>query len=126
MTDTIRGLSPGFDHAVTEVLAVLDTTSTRLERMYASAENLLAENDLDYLLSLSQLAEQRGLHLVDEIPPRMHMLETDDLADLTDQLAAAHDDLIENSSALDDFVVLEFVNEIGALCRGMRRYVEHD
>ncbi len=118
-----RGMLPGFDQAATRAVAVLDSTFAQLERMSARAETLRARNDLSYLSSLAQHAGQRGLHLIDEIPDRASEVATGELADL---LATTQDQLIENSSALDDFLALEFVSDVGALSRGVRRYVEHN
>lgn len=127
MTTKIHALSPQFDRSAAEAIGVLGSASVQLQRMCAVAGNRRDENDLMYLSSLALLAAHRGRHLVDEIPA----VDVVDAArgaaveDLSALLASTHDELIEHTSGLDEFVVLEFVGEVGALCRGVRRYVEH-
>lgn len=72
-----------------------------------------------YLYSLALLADQRGRHLVGRLPDKIDVDEDRDLAELLD---SAHDRLTVQTTGLEPFVVLEFVSEVGAVCRGVRRY----
>lgn len=122
MPPTIRALSPDFDRLATTAIGVLEVATVQLNRMCTDASELRDENDLMYLASVAQLAAQRGMHLVEVIPDGAGDSAPGDLVGL---LATLHVQLVEHTSGLDDFVVLEFVSEVGALCRGVRRYGEH-
>ena len=122
MPPTIRALCPDFDQLATTAIGVLEVASVQLNRMCTDASDMRDENELMYLASIAQLAAQRGMHLVEEIPDVAGNSARGDLVGL---LATMHVQLVEHTSGLDDFVVLEFISEFGALCRGVRRYVQH-
>jgi hypothetical protein len=122
MTITTSTTSPQFEQAAVKAIGVLDAAKLQLQRMRADVHEFEEEQELMYLCSLALLAGQRGRHLVDEYLDEVNIAPDRDLAEL---LSSSHDQLIAQTSGLEPFVVLEFVSEVGALCRGVRRYV-HD
>ena len=122
MTTTTSTTSPEFAQAAVNAIGVLGATKVQLQRMRADVHEFDDEHELMYLYSLALLAGQRGRHLVDEYPDEVDVAPDRDLAEL---LSSSHDQLIAQTSGLEPFVVIEFVSEVGALCRGVRRYV-HD
>ena len=122
MTLTTSTASPEFEQAAVKTIGVLDAAKLQLQRMRADVHEFEEEHEVMYLYSLALLAGQRGRHLVDEYFDEVDIAPDRDLAEL---LRSSHDQLIAQTSGLEPFVVLEFVSEVGALCRGVRRYV-HD
>ncbi len=76
-----------------------------------------------YLCGLALLTHHRGRHIVEDIPAE-YDIDEDTASDLTRRLVAAYEHLIEHTSGLDPFFVLEFVDDVGTLCREVKRYVE--
>jgi len=111
--------SPQLEQATVNAIGVLGTATTELRRMRADVREFEAEHELMYLYSLALLADQRGRHLVGRLPDKIDVDEDRDLAELLD---SAHDQLTAQTTGLEPFVVLEFVSEVGAVCRGVRRY----
>ena len=122
MTITTSTTSPEFGQAAVKAIGVLDAAKVQLQRMRADVHEFEEENELMYLCSLALLAGQRGRHLVDEYLDEVDIAPDRDLVEL---LCSSHDQLIAQTSGLEPFVVLEFVSEVGALCRGVQRYA-HD
>jgi len=122
MTITTSTASPEFEKAAVKAIGVLEAAKVQLQRMRADVHEFEEERELMYLCSLALLAGQRGRHLVDEYLDEVNIAPDRDLAEL---LSSSHDQLIAQTSGLEPFVVLEFVSEVGALCRGVRRYVHH-
>ena len=112
--------SPQFEQAAVNAIGVLGTATSQLQRMRADVHEFEPEHELMNLHSLALLADQRGRHLVDLFPDNIDIDHDRDLAELLD---SAHEHLIAQTTGLEPFVVLEFVSEVGALCRGVRRYV---
>ncbi|KAA1397838.1 hypothetical protein [Aeromicrobium ginsengisoli] len=122
MTTATSTTSPEFEQAAVKAIGVLGAAKVQLQRMRADVHEFEDEQELMYLYSLALLADQRGRHLVDDYPDEVYIAPD---RDLTELLSSSHDQLIARTSGLEPFVVLEFVSEVGALCRGVRRYV-HD
>lgn len=122
MTTTTSTTSPEFEQAAVNAIGVLGAATVQLQRMRADVHEFDDEHELMHLYSLALLAGQRGRHLVHEYPDEISVALDRDLAEL---LSSSHDQLIDQTSGLEPFVVLEFISEVGALCRGVRRYV-HD
>ncbi len=122
MMSTITAVSPEFESSAARAVGMLGSVSAHLQGMWDTAEDLLDQTDLLYLSSMAQLAACRGWHFIsDDAPVDVAVNSVDDVAD---ELALAHHLLVEHVTGLDTFEVLQFVDEVGALCREMRRYVE--
>lgn len=112
--------SPGFEAAAALAVGTLDSAFAQLQHECSAAEDLRDRTDLMYLTSMAQLAACRGRHFigapttVDETLIRP--------AEIVSALTAAHILLISCVKGLDSFEVLQFVDEVGTLCRQMRRH----
>ncbi len=122
MISTIAAVSPEFESAAAHAVGMLESASGLLQGRWDATDDLLDQTDLLYLSSMAQLAACRGWHFISEgSPVDVAVISVDELAD---KLAAAHHLLVEHVTGLDTFEVLQFVDEVGALCQGMRRYVQ--
>jgi hypothetical protein len=88
--------------------------------MGEDADDLADRNDLFYLSSMAMLAGYRGARFVGEGIDLDRSV--DETGDPVDQAVSAHKLLVEHTSGLDPFQVLEFVGEVGALCVELRLY----
>lgn len=122
MSPTTFTTSPQFDQAAVNAIGSLWAARTQLTRMRTDAHEVEDEHELMHLCSLALLADQRGRHFVDDCPEEAGGEHTH-CQDLVGLLNSSHDQLIAQTSGLEPLNVLEFVNEVGALCRGVRRYV---
>jgi len=126
MISTIAAVSPEFESAAARVVWILDSASRHLQGKWDATEDLLDQTDLLYLSSMAQLVACRGWHFIsDDTAVDVAVdVAVNSVEELADKLAVAHLLLIDHVTGLDTFEVLQFVDEVGALCREMRRYVE--
>jgi hypothetical protein len=120
MTSTVSAASPEFQHAARQAVGLLESVYRRLQRMAEEADDQAARNDLFYLSSMAMMAGYRGAHFVGEGVDLDRSV--DETSDPVDQAVSAHKLLVEHTSGLDSFEVLEFVGEVGALCVELRLY----
>ena len=123
MITTNHAPPPTFQDAADNAIELLEATYAYLNQKSAGAANSRDEGRLLYLSSLAQLAACRGCHFGGD---KIGIQPAEPDGSLFDQLVDTHERLVEQLPSLASFAVLEFVNDIGSLCRGMRRYVQHD
>lgn len=123
MTATISATSPHFERAAAHAMGVLATAMAQLRGMEDDAQEVSDKHEVMGLYTVALLSHHQGRHIVEDIPDEYDIEEISP-SDLPDLLIDAHLRLVEHTSGLDPFFVLEFVTEIGILCREVKRYVE--
>ena len=124
MSTTRSALSPQFTQAVARTLGVLTTVSGELSRL---RKNSAADPDpygLLHLEGLVILASYRGRHFVDDADDQLEATDSRQ-HDLNQALSAVHEELANAVTGLEPREVLEFVDEVGAICQGVRRHVRN-
>jgi len=104
--------------AVVHALGLLELVSDALRRPRRADVDEYAHLRFEGLVLL---ASHRGRHLVD-IADRP-AANPDRSGDLDHLLRAAHSQLVDELTGLEDFEVLEFVAEVGAICGEVTTHV---
>jgi hypothetical protein len=118
MNTSATALSPELKRAVVHTLGLLELVSDALRRPGRADVDEYAHLRFQGLVLL---ASHRGRHLVDvdEHPAS----NPDRSGDLEHLLRAAHSQMIDELIGLEDFEVLEFVAEVGAICTEVTTHV---
>lgn len=109
----------GFERSVAEALAALRDLEEAVRR--TRAERHCPEHELDLLRleTTALLTRHQGLHL---IGPDTGLPASPHGEDQVARLVVAHHRLVDHTTAATTFAGLEFVNDIGALCREVGRH----
>lgn len=110
-----------FEESVANALCALDAAEPQFQLWRSTDPHPDVELELMHLQSLALLADHRGRHLVAH-PSNRSPLEDDH--DLVESLTSAHVELVGHASADLDITGLKFLTEMGALCQGVRHYVD--
>jgi hypothetical protein len=118
MNTSATALSTELERAVVDTLGLLERVSDALRRPRPAGVDEYTHLRFEGLVLL---ASHRGRHLVDV--DDQSAAGTDRSGDLEHLLRAAHSQLADELIGLEDFEVLEFVAEVGAICREVTTHV---
>ncbi len=111
MNTSATALSSELERAVVHALGLLELVSDELRRPRPANVDEYAHLRFEGLVLL---ASHRGRHLVDV--DNHPAADPDRSGDLEHMLRASHSQLVDELTGLEDFEVLEFVAEVGAIC----------
>jgi hypothetical protein len=120
MNTTATTLSAELDRAIVHALGLLELVSDALRLPHPTGVDEYAQLRFEGLVLL---ASHRGHHLVDLDDQGATGPGPDRSGDLEHLLRAAHTQLVDELTGLEDFGVLEFVAEIGAICQEVSTHV---
>jgi len=123
MSTTSSAPSPRFTQAVAHTLGVLTTVSGELSRQRRNSVVNPDPHGLLHLEGLVILASYRGRHFAGNTNDQLGAAE-DQQRDLYQALSAVHEELANSVTGLEPRELLEFVDEVGAICQGVRRHVQ--
>jgi len=118
MNISAPALSAELKRAVAHTLGLLDLVSDALRRPGRANVDAYAHFRFEGLVLL---ASHRGRHLVDV--DDQPVADPDSSADLEHLLRTSHSQLVDELTGPEDFEVLEFVAEVGAICKEVTTYV---
>jgi hypothetical protein len=118
MNTSAIALSAELERRVVRALGLLERVSDALRRPRRAGVDEYAHLRFEGLVLL---AWHRGRHLLDADDDLK--ADSDRSGDLKHLLRAAHSQLVDELTGLEEFEVLEFVAEVGAICREVTTHV---
>jgi hypothetical protein len=120
MTTSTPALSAEHERAIVHALDLLELMSDALRRPRRADVDEYTHLRFEGLVLL---ASHRGRHLVDvDDQPATNPDRSGDLEHL---LRAAHSQLVDELIGLEDFEVLKFIAEVGAICKEVTAHVTY-